>query len=299
MSQILISGASGLIGSALVAVLEADGYKVTRLVRVRARSEKELQWDPMREISPALVSGFDAVIHLSGENVAGRWTAEKKRKIRESRVVSTRNLAWAIAQAEAPPQTFICASAIGYYGNRGDEILTEDSASGTGFLPDVCREWETAAHVGIAGVRIVNLRFGIVLSRQGGALKEMLRPFRLGLGGRVGSGRQWWSWIHIEDVISAVLQCLPVGRGGSFVSGPVNVVAPKPVTNAEFTRVLAAVMKRPAMLAMPGFAVRLAFGEFAEEGILSSARVVPKKLEESGFQFRYAELGAALEELLR
>jgi hypothetical protein len=305
MAKVLISGASGLIGSALAPALEADGYEVTRLVRAPARSGKELQWDPMREISPALVSGFDAVIHLSGENVAGRWTAEKKRKIRESRVVSTRNLAWAMAKAEAPPQTFICASAIGYYGNRGDEILTEDSAPGTGFLPDVCREWEAATHVGLAGIRIVNLRFGIILSKDGGALKEMLRPFRFGLGGRVGSGRQWWSWIHIDDVTAGVLHCLPPGRGrpaphvGSFVSGPVNMVAPNPVTNAEFTRALAAVMKRPAILAVPGFAARLAFGEFAEEGILSSARVAPKKLEEGGFEFRYAELGAALEELLR
>jgi hypothetical protein len=291
-----------LIGSALVAAFEADGYEVTRLVRAAARSEKELQWDPMHEISPALVSGFDAVIHLSGENVAGRWKTEKKRKIRESRVVSTWNLAWAMAKAEAPPQTFICASAIGYYGNRGDEILTEDSAPGTGFLPDVCREWEAATHVGIAGIRVVNLRFGIVLSKHGGALKETLRPFRFGLGGRVGSGRQWWSWIHADDVSGAVLHCLPAGRGrhvGTFVRGPVNVVAPNPVTNAEFTRALAAVMKRPAILAVPGFTVKLAFGEFAEEGILSSARVVPKKLEESGFQFRYPELGAALAELLK
>jgi hypothetical protein len=299
MATVLISGASGLIGSALVAALEADGYQVTRLVRAPARSEKETQWDPMREISPALVSGFDSVIHLSGENVAGRWTAEKKRKIRESRVVSTRNLAWAMAKAEAPPQTFICASAIGYYGNRGDEILTEDSAPGMGFLPDVCREWEAATHVGIAGIRLVNLRFGIVLSKDGGALKEMLRPFRFGLGGRVGSGRQWWSWIHIDDVIAAVLHCLAAGRVGTFVSGPVNIVAPNPVTNAEFTRALASVMKRPAVLAVPGFAVKLAFGEFAEEGILSSARVVPKKLEEMGFEFRYPELGAALKEILR
>jgi hypothetical protein len=305
VTKLLMSGASGLIGSALAPALEADGYEVTRLVRRTARSKTDLQWEPMREVSPALVSGFDAVVHLSGENVAGRWTEEKKRKIRESRVVSTRNLAWAIAKAEQPPRTFVCASAIGYYGNRGDEILTEESQSGTGFLPDVCREWEAATHVGIAGVRVVNLRFGIVLSKTGGALKEMLRPFRLGLGGRVGSGRQWWSWIHIEDVIAAALHCLPAGRGrpaphmSSSVSGPVNIVAPNPLTNAEFTRVLASVMKRPGIFAVPGFAAKLAFGEFAEEGLLASARVVPKKLEESGFQFRYAELGPALQELLQ
>jgi uncharacterized protein len=256
----------------------------------------------MRDVSPALVSGFDAVVHLSGENVAGRWTAEKKQRIRESRVVSTRNLALAMARAEAPPRTFVCASAIGYYGNRGDEILTEDSVAGDGFLPEVCREWEAAAHVGIAGVRVVNLRFGIVLSRNGGALKEMLRPFRLALGGRVGSGGQWWSWIHVEDAISGVLSCLQTGRGRPApqnLFGPVNIVAPNPVTNAEFTRVLAAVVKRPAILAMPAFAARLAFGEFAEEGILASARVLPKKLEESGFEFRYVELRDTLEALLR
>jgi uncharacterized protein (TIGR01777 family) len=304
MARILISGASGLIGTALVPALEADGYEVTRLVRGSAKNTNELAWEPMREVSPALVSGFDAVMHLSGENVAGRWTEEKKRKIRESRVVSTRNLAWAIAKAEAPPRTFVCASAIGYYGNRGDEILTEESAAGAGFLPDVCREWEAATHVGIAGVRVVNLRFGIVLSKEGGALKEMLRPFRLGLGGKIGSGRQWWSWIHIDDAIAAVLQCLPAGRGraaphvSGFISGPANIVAPNPVTNAEFTRVLASVMKRPAILVVPGFAAKLAFGEFAQEGILASARVMPKKLQESGFQFRYQDLQGALEELL-
>ena len=304
MARILISGASGLIGAALVPALEADGYEVTRLVRGSAKNTNELAWEPMREVSPALVSGFDAVMHLSGENVAGRWTEEKKRKIRESRVVSTRNLAWAIAKAEAPPRTFVCASAIGYYGNRGDEILTEESAAGAGFLPDVCREWEAATHVGIAGVRVVNLRFGIVLSKEGGALKEMLRPFRLGLGGKIGSGRQWWSWIHIDDAIAAVLQCLPAGRGrpaphvSGFISGPANIVAPNPVTNAEFTRVLASVMKRPAILVVPGFAAKLAFGEFAQEGILASARVMPKKLQESGFQFRYQDLQGALEELL-
>ncbi|HEX3819650.1 MAG TPA: TIGR01777 family oxidoreductase [Candidatus Sulfotelmatobacter sp.] len=303
MARVLISGSSGLIGSALVLALEADGYEVTRLVRSPARSEKELQWEPMHEVSPAMVSGFDAVVHLSGENVAGRWTAEKKRKIRESRVASTRNLAWAIAKSERPPQMFVCASAIGYYGNRGDEVLTEDSAAGVGFLPDVCREWEAATHVGIAGVRVVNLRFGIVLSKNGGALKEMLRPFRLGVGGRVGSGRQWWSWIHIEDAIAVILNCLPAGRErpspNNLFGGPVNIVSPNPVTNGEFTRVLAAVMKRPAIFAVPGFAAKLAFGEFAEEGILASARVMPRKLEESGFEFRYRDLVGAVTQLLR
>ena len=293
MARILISGTSGLIGSALVPALESGGYEVARLVRGSAKSRTDLAWDPMRDVSPVLVSGCDAVIHLSGENVAGRWTAEKKRKIRESRVVSTRSLAWAIAKAEEPPRTFVCASAIGYYGNRGDEVLTEDSAPGAGFLPEVCREWEAATHVGIAGVRVANMRFGIVLTREGGALKEMLLPFRLGLGGKIGSGRQWWSWIHIDDVVSAIMQILQV----ESVRGAVNMTAPNPMTNTKFTRVLASAMKRPAILSVPGFAAKLAFGEFAEEGMLASARVVPKKLEESGFEFRYPELQSALAQI--
>jgi len=293
MARILISGASGLIGSALAPALEADGHELTRLVRGSAKSRNDLVWEPMREVRPQLVSGFDVVIHLSGESVSGRWTGEKKRRIRESRVVSTRNLAWALAKAKEPPRTFVCASAIGYYGDRGDEVLSEESSPGTGFLPEVCREWEAATHVGLAGVRIVNLRFGIVLSSNGGALKQMLLPFRLGLGGRVGSGRQWWSWIHIDDVVSAVMQIVRA----EWLRDAVNITAPNPVTNAEFTRVLASAMKRPAIFAVPGFAAKLAFGEFAKEGILASARVVPKKLEDSGFEFRYAELHAALEEL--
>jgi uncharacterized protein (TIGR01777 family) len=308
MARVLISGASGLIGAALVPALEADGHELTRLVRGSARARNELQWEPMREVSPQLVSGYDVVIHLSGESVSGRWTVEKKRRIRESRVVSTRHLAWAIARAEQAPRTFVCASAIGYYGDRDDEVLSEESSAGTGFLAEVCREWEATTHVGLPGIRVVNLRFGIVLSRNGGALKEMLLPFRLGLGGKIGSGRQWWSWIHIDDAVSAVMHVLDIGndvagRGRpalhSISGGPVNIVSPNPATNAEFTRVLAAVMKRPAIFAVPAFAAKLAFGEFAEEGILASARVVPKRLEERGFEFQYAKLHAALGELGR
>jgi uncharacterized protein len=303
MARVLISGASGLIGAALVPALEADAHEVTRLVRGSAKSKNDLVWEPMREVPPQLVSGRDVVIHLSGESVSGRWTAEKKKRIQESRVVSTRNLAWAIAKAKEPPRAFVCASAIGYYGDRGDEVLSEESPAGTGFLAEVCREWEAATHVGLAGIRAVNLRFGIVLSRNGGALKEMLLPFRLGLGGKIGSGRQWWSWIHIEDAVSAIMHVLGIsdgvaGRGRpalhSLSGGPANIVSPNPVTNAEFTRVLASVMKRPAIFAVPEFVARLAFGEFAEQGILASARVVPKRLEESGFEFQYAELHAAL-----
>lgn len=249
----------------------------------------------MHEVSPELVSGFDAVIHLSGESVAGRWTAEKKRRIRESRVVGTSNLSRALAKAERPPRTFICASAIGFYGNRGDEVLTEESPPGTGFLPEVCREWEAATESDErVGIRTVNLRFGIVLSRHGGALKQMLLPFRLGLGGKIGSGRQWYSWIHIGDAVSAVVHIL---QEESF-RGPINMTAPNPVKNAEFTKTLGSTLQRPAVFAVPTFAAKLAFGEFAEEGLLASARVIPRKLRDSGFEFRYPELRAALAHLL-
>jgi len=296
MSRIAISGASGLIGSALVASFESRRDDVTRLVRRLPQSSNELQWDPLREILPQILSGFDAVIHLSGENIAGRWTEAKKRRIRDSRIVSTQNLSQALASAEKRPRVFICASAIGYYGNRGDEILTEDSRSGSGFLAEVSREWESVtAPAADAGIRTVNLRTGIVLSRDGGALKQMLLPFRLGLGGRVGNGRQWWSWIHIDDFLAAVRQI----ADNLSLNGPVNMTAPNPVTSADFTKTLAKTLKRPAVLPLPAFAAKLAFGEFAEEGLLASARVEPKKLLESGFKFRYSELARALSELLK
>lgn len=249
----------------------------------------------MSGVSPQLVSGFDVVIHLSGESVAGRWNAEKKRRIRESRVVSTNNLAQALAGTEHKPQVFICASAIGVYGSRGDEMLAEDSPSGSGFLAEVTREWESATAPAVsAGIRVVNLRIGIVLARNGGALKAMLLPFRMGLGGRIGSGRQWWSWIHIEDLVAAVWHVMQART----VRGPVNLTASNPVTNSEFTKALAQALHRPAILPMPAFAARLALGEFADEGLLASARVVPRKLPESGFEFKYAGLDEALRALL-
>jgi len=293
------------VGSALVPFLESHGYPTTRLVRHKPRSESELQWNPTRTIPTQLVSGFDVVIHLSGENIAGRWTEQKKCRIRESRVFSTEFLAQALAKADFPPGTFICASATGYYGNRGDEILTEDSLSGEGFLPEVCREWEAAAQpASDGGIRVVNLRTGIVLSRDGGALKQMLLPFKLGLGGRIGDGRQWWSWIHVDDLVSAVHHILSdsrdrAGPASSVVlTGPVNMTAPNPVTNEEFTRVLARKLKRPALLPAPAFALRLMFGELADEGLLASTRVLPKKLTESGFESKYPELADALNDLL-
>jgi len=294
MVRILISGASGLIGSALLPSFEAQGDEIVRFVRRRSQRANELQWDPTAPIAPALVSGFDVVMHLSGENIAGRWTEQKKRRIRDSRVFSTDFLAQALAQAPIKPRMFICASAIGYYGNRGDEILGEDAPSGEAFFPEVCRKWEAAtAPAADAGIRVVNLRTGIVLSRHGGALKQMLLPFKLGLGGRIGDGRQYWSWIHIADFVSAVHHTVQ----NSGLSGPVNLTAPNPVSNAEFTRVLADVVKRPALLPVPAFILRLIFGELANEGLLASARVVPKKLLNGGFEFKFRELGAALRHL--
>lgn len=297
MLRVLMSGASGLIGSAVVRALERRGDEAVRLVRRPAQGRNEVQWDPMHEIPSTLVSGFDAVVHLAGESIGGRWTVEKKRRIRETRVISTQNLSQALAQAAKPAQIFLCASATGYYGNRGDEVLTEESSRGAGFLADVCQEWEVATQAAMrAGIRVANLRFGIVLSRNGGALRLILPPFRLGLGGRIGSGRQWWSWIHIEDVVGAMLDVL---HGRNDISGPVNVVSPNPVRNVEFTRALAQVLRRPAALPLPAFAAKLAFGELAEEGMLASGRVMPKKLNESGFEFRHPEITAAFADILR
>jgi uncharacterized protein len=296
VTKVLISGASGLIGWALLRSFESRGDHASRLVRHPAQRPEELQWDPVREVPPNLLSGFDIVIHLSGESVAGRWTKEGKRRIRESRVVSTQNLSRALARAAQKPHKFLCASAIGYYGNRGDEVLTEESEPGTGFLPEVCREWETATQAALeAGIRVMNLRFGIVLSRHSGALKQMLLPFRLGLGGRIGSGRQWWSWIHIDDVVSAVHHIVATHS----LAGPVNMTAPNPVTNADFTRALASALRRPAIFPVPALAVELAFGEFAQEGLLASARVIPTRLLDCGFKFQYPELSSAVAKLVQ
>jgi hypothetical protein len=295
MPRIVISGASGLIGSALVASLESQGYDVVRLVRRDSKKPTDLQWDPMLPIAPELVSGYAAAIHLSGESITGRWTAAKKERIRDSRVISTKNLSDALPKSANPPKVFLCASAIGYYGNRGDEVLTEESAEGRGFLPKVCKEWESATEAASrAGIRTVNLRTGIVLSRNGGALKPILLPFRLGIGGKIGRGRQWWSWIHIEDFVAAVLHLLQ----SDSVKGPVNMVSPNALTNADFTKTLARVWRRPAILAVPVLATRLIFGEFADEGILASARVEPKALLESGFDFKFSQLESALGDLL-
>jgi uncharacterized protein (TIGR01777 family) len=296
MDRVLISGASGPIGTALLASFERESTQVVRMVRGPAQNPAQLSWDPFRPLPPSLVSGFDAVIHLSGESVVGRWTAEKKSNIYESRVQGTRNLATVLAQSEARPRVFICASAIGFYGNRGDEILGENSPKGRGFLPEVCGEWENASRIAAAaGIRTVNVRIGVVLSPKGGALGKMLTPFKLGLGGRLGSGQQWMSWIHVDDIVGGIHHAIRT----ESLSGPVNLVAPNAVRNAEFTKVLASALKRPAIFPVPEFALRLAFGkEAAEEMLLASARVQPGKLGSSGYKFRFPALRAALESLI-
>jgi len=288
-----MSGASGLLGTAIGRALEANGAVVTRLVRAGSRSENQIGWGPGKPLT--LTSSLDAVIHLAGESVVGRWTTAKKARIRDSRVLGARTLAVAVARMETKPQVMVAASAIGYYGDRGDEVLNEESTSGTGFLAEVCREWEVAAGpVQQAGVRVVHIRTGVVLSKHGGALGQMLLPYRLGLGGRLGSGRQWWSWIHIDDVVGAVQHAL----SHTEVRGPVNLVSPNPVTNAEFTVALGKALSRPTILPAPAFALRLALGEMADEALLASQRVQPERLLASGYEFRFRELSTALANIL-
>jgi uncharacterized protein len=296
LARLLVSGVSGPIGAALLAYFEPQKTPIVRLVRGRAQSAAQVSWDPMSPVSATTVSGFDAVIHLAGESVVGRWTAEKEKAIRESRVAGTRNLAAALAHTDVKPRLLVCASAIGFYGNRGEEVLREESPAGRGFLPDVCREWEDATRVATdAGIRTVNIRIGLVLSAKGGALGNMVKPFKLGLGGRIGSGRQWWSWIHVDDIVGAIHHALRT----ESLAGPVNLVAPNPVRNAEFAKVLASVLRRPAFLPVPEFALHLAFGtQAADELLLASQRVQPGKLTASGYAFRFSELRTALENLV-
>ncbi len=267
-----------------------------RLVRGGAAGGGQISWDPAEPISPGEVSGFDAVIHLAGESIVGRWTAAKKAKIRDSRVAGTLHLAQALARAEAKPKVFVCGSAIGYYGNRGDEALTEESAAGRGFLAQVCQEWEEAATPAVqAGIRTAHLRTGIVLSPKGGALGAMLGPFKLGLGGRTGDGRQWMSWIDVQDMAGGINHILK----NELLRGAVNMVAPKPVRNAEFAATLASVLSRPAIFPMPAFVAKALFGEMGEELLLGGQKVEAGKLNSSGYLFRYGELRESLEGLLK
>ena len=295
-----MTGSSGLIGTAWLASLEPQirqgEVEIIRLVRGPAKDNTQIFWDHRTPLLPEVVSNFDTVIHLAGEGVVGRWTEEKKKSIRDSRVLSTRNLAEALAKTEKKPRAFICASAIGYYGDHGDEILREESSSGTGFLPEVCREWEAASKIAAdAEIRTVNLRTGLVMTEKGGALKPMLAPFKVGLGGRLGSGRQWWSWIHIDDMVGGIHHAINT----ESLSGAMNMTAPNPVRNSDFTKALAKVLSRPAILPVPPFALSMIFGKMAtEEMFLASQRVVPEKLLARGYNFRFRDLEPALENLL-
>lgn len=293
-----MSGAHGLVGKALSASLIRDGHEVVRLVRERVVGQPEIEWHPNQgRIDAEHLEGFDAVVHLAGESIAsGRWTEDKKRKIRESRVRGTTLLSEALAGLQHPPKTFVCASAIGFYGDRADELLNESSAPGTGFLSEVCIEWEKATEAAAAaGIRTVKTRFGVILAADGGALEKMLTPFKLGVGGRVGDGKQWMSWIAIEDVVGGLRYVID----NESIKGPINFVAPTPVTNAEFTEVMGEVLSRPTVFPMPAFVARLAFGEMADALLLSSTRVEPRVLVDRGYGFRHATLKAALMHILQ
>lgn len=300
--RFLITGSSGLVGTALTSLLSSAGQSVCRLVRLptgaaQVPGQTMASWDPEHGLlDPESVSGQDVVVHLAGANIAaGRWTLERKREIRDSRVSGTGLLARALASAPSPPRVLVCASAIGFYGDRGDMLLDEGTAAGSGFLADVGRAWEDAARPAVeAGIRVVNLRIGIVLTRAGGALPRMLVPFRMGVGGPLGDGRQYWSWITLQDLLGAVLHTATTEE----LVGPVNAVSPAPVRNAEFSAVLGRVLRRPAFVRVPACAIRLLMGEMGQELLLASARVLPTRLTGSGFEYRDPDLEDALRRLV-
>jgi uncharacterized protein (TIGR01777 family) len=293
--NVLISGATGLIGSALAQELKDGGHSITRLTR-SPKGENDVRWDPGAGTIDGSLAGTEAVVHLAGESIAeGRWTASKKERIMESRKKGTRLLAEAIAGLPTPPRVMVSASAVGYYGDRGNELLREDSGPGSDFLAEVCKAWEAVADPAReAGIRVVHPRFGIVLSPKGGALGTTLPIFKLGGGGRIGSGRQWWSWVALDDVVGAILHALE----DDSVEGPVNVGSPNPLTNAEYTKVLGRVLNRPTVFAVPAPAIRIAIGGMADALLLASQRVEPVKLKETVYHFRYPELEGALRHLL-
>ncbi|HEX5884609.1 MAG TPA: TIGR01777 family oxidoreductase [Pyrinomonadaceae bacterium] len=295
--RILITGSHGLVGEALIKSLTTDAHEIVRLVRRGRSGASEIEWHPNQgRIDAEQLEGFDVVVHLAGENIAsGRWTEEKKRAIRESRVKGTSLLSESLARLSRPPSVFLSASAIGYYGDRGDEVLTEHSGPGDGFLPSVCIEWENATKPAIEkGIRTVNTRFGIILDRKEGALAKMLPPFQMGIGGKVGNGKQWMSWIALDDVVGGLKFLMTE----TPVNGPVNFVAPNAVTNAEFTKVLGRVLSRPTFFPVPAFGARLAFGEMADALLLSSQKVKPGVLQEKGFSYKWPMLEPVLKHLL-
>lgn len=294
--RIAVSGGSGLIGSALLPALREQGHTAIRLVRGTADGEDATWWDPASgAVDAERLGALDVVVHLAGESVGRRWTAHRRRRIRESRVDATARLAEHLARLATPPRVFISASAVGLYGDRGDEVLDEDSAPGAGFLAEVVRAWEAAAApLDAVGARVVHLRFGIVLSTRGGALARMLPPFRLGLGGPLGGGGQWMSWVAMPDVLGAIGFALHDAR----LTGAVNVTAPGPATNRVFARTLGRLLGRPAALRVPAAVLRLIFGQMAEETILTSQRVLPRRLQEAGYRFRFPTLEEALRDAL-
>jgi len=295
--NILVTGASGLIGQALIPVLTTGGHRVTCLVRFKPRGGESLvYWNPAAgEIDAPKLEGFEAVVHLAGEPITGRWNAAKKTAIRESRVKSTRLLCETLARLSKRPRVLVAASASGYYGDRGDEVLREESGAGSSFLSQVCQEWEAATKAAAGGgIRVLNLRLGFILSRAGGGLAKMLPAFKMGAGGKIGSGKQYMSWIAIDDLLQIIL----FATTAETLNGPVNAVAPNPVTNLVFTKTLGRVLGRPAIFPMPAFAIRLAFGEMGKELLLASTRIEPARLLSAGYQFRFPELEGALRHLL-
>jgi len=305
--KVLISGSTGLVGTALLDALRQQGHNLARLVRPSTRNRPagratspvalNLAWDPVAGTLDAAASGADAIVHLAGASIAGgRWTASRKRLLRDSRIAATRHLVDALAKLPQPPKVFVAASAVGFYGDRGDEELTESSAAGQDFLAQLCRDWEAESGRAAAfGGRVVLLRFGIILAKHGGALPQIALPFRLGVGGRIGSGRQWMSWLALADAVGIIGYALRT----SALSGPVNAVAPQPSRNADFSAALGRVLHRPALFPTPSFVLRLALGEMADALLLSSQRVLPEKLQRLGYPFVHQALEPALQSVLR
>ena len=295
--KVLVTGATGLVGSELVPFLTKQGHDVFRLTHSKPREAHDIVWDPSHNQLPkSRIEGTEVVVHLAGENIAGkRWNPKVKESLRRSRIDGTKLLCETIGQLQVLPKTLICASAIGYYGDRGSEMLNETSGPGTGFLSELCQEWEAACEPARAkGIRVVNLRIGVILSPKGGGLAKMLMPFKMGVGGVMGTGNQYWSWISVDDVVGTINHCITHEK----IAGPVNTTAPCPVTNYEFTKTLGNVLGRPTIFPMPGFAARIALGEMANDLLLASTRVMPNRLSETGYQFLFPTLEPALRHLL-